>query len=211
MAQVFETHEPLLYGPVKLVQDYDPDAYSVFLTHPGVPTSVKDAQKPLYAVTSCVIRIPDLLSWAVKDSIDSRAVYMYDKTDDAVDPAFLGGVEVWTKQSGPHTTKGIKETAYADVPRSKSVYFETDLDIVQRKWVVVVVPLGDAHQPHMMFIILGGVIIFCSFLILAYVFKRYLDRIVVNNMIKSKAESEKALMALHQVQRERHLNEYLVR
>lgn len=215
----FETWKPVLSDGVSLVQDKE-DAYfgtkSVFLTHPGVNTSLVDTP---HAVTATIIRIPDLIAWAASQTnIRGRAVYLYDaeigSNDDRKEPedwAFLGGSEIRDCSSLSCPTqidlKKIPETNLTDIPRQGAHYYENVLKIANRQWKVVVVPLDDRHDPELFYLILGGVLIFLAFLLLSVVFWRYLERMALINDIKNNAEAEKAEMAMGQVKRERHLNE----
>jgi len=210
---VTSTHQPTLSGRWKLVQDEDPDVYSVFLVHPGVKTSVRDAA--VHSVVSLVVRIPDLLMWAARNSLHNEAVFLFDATENETHPEFMGGVRTHICQGRGCeerlTVTSLLETELEDVPSmgSGSKFHRCSIDIVDRKWIVAIVPLDDTYEPHLQFIILGGCLIFIAFLMLAVVARCYLERIVTANAIKTRAEAEKANMALQQVKRERHLNEYL--
>lgn len=223
MDMALTTWKPSLSTPVKLVQDKDPDVYSVFLVHPGVKTSMTANQSMARAVTSTVIRIPDLLLWAAQASRSGRAVYLYDSTDaiaDEIPPAFLGGVEVRTCSSSSkkcNATDGergldlqsVPETTFANALQRSAVHYETSVQVLERQWTVVVVSLDSSDEGDLVYIILGGVLLFGAFVLLAAVFRCYLEHVVRVNEIRTQAESDKATMALERVQRERRLNEYL--
>ena len=156
--QVLSSWKPTLSPGVKLIQDRDPDAYSVYLVHPGIHTSI---HKEAHSVTSTVIRIHDLLSWAAAmgdgGSINGKAVYIFDSTDQEKDPTFLGGVEVGSSSSSSSrggggnghfediadddvvvSIKPLQETTIKKVQSANvySEYFESELKIVDRRWTV---------------------------------------------------------------------------
>ena len=154
--QVLSSWKPTLSPGVKLIQDRDPDAYSVYLVHPGLQTSI---HKEAHSVTSTVIRIHDLLSWAATmgdgGSINGKAVYIFDSTDQEKEPTFLGGIKVGSTSSSRGggkngnlvdvsddgdvvNIKPLEETTIKKVQSSNlySDYFETELNIVNRRWTV---------------------------------------------------------------------------
>lgn len=204
---VLASWEPTLSPGIKLLQDDDPNAYSVYLVHPGANTSIlAKNQGPPHSVTSAVIRIPDLLKRAGRKAITNLAVYIYDLTDETTDPSFLGAMKILQGSEAEEVDRSqletVKATPYVDAVHSGDAFariYTKELQIVDRRWSVVCVPLDDSHSSSRAFIFVGFAVIIVAFLLLAWI-----------TFIRAKAETEKAFMTSQQIDRERQLNEYLV-
>jgi hypothetical protein len=170
--QALENLTPVLSGGINLIQDNDPDVYSVYLLHTGANSSMGDRPRKISVV---VFRIPDLLTHTVMNSARSLSVYLYDSTEDQDMPQFLGGLKVCLCPTCPHgqNMQSVPETAYGNVPRTYT-QFEMALPILDREWVVVIMPLDDTYKPAVFFVILGGVLLFVAFIVLAWMFRSYL-------------------------------------
>ena len=202
---VLTSWQPTLSPGIKLLQDDDPDAYSVYLVHPGTKTSVMEQCTP-HSLTSTVIRIPDLLKRAGQEAITNLAVYLYDSSDETMDPSFLGAMEILQRNSNNDSQKShvevVQSIPFADALLSGDYdrIFIKELQVVDRQWTMVCVPLDDFHDSSLAFVFVGFAVIIVAFLLLAGI-----------TFMRSKAEAEKEKMASQQIDRERQLNEYLVR
>jgi CHASE1-domain containing sensor protein len=200
---VLSTGKPSLSAPLQLSQDSS-GAFSVFLTHPGARTSVKT--ESLHSIVAMTIRIPDLLVASCSNLRASKDVYLYDSTEDEM--LFLGAAQVM-ENGDDHSIFELDETDYEDIDVSRKAFMsETTIDVMDRRWTVVVVP-HDSTRAVPVFVVLGGLFIFLVFIACAVVLSNYLFRIDSISRIKSNAQIEKANVYHQQMQRERRLNEYL--
>ena len=202
--RVMTSWEPALSPPTLLAQDFEPDVYSVFLTHPGRETTV--SHKKPHSFISAVVRIPDLLVAAAGETRRPMRVYVYDSTDSGI-MAYLGAAQLRMNEGLLQATP-IRKTEYEDISLGHNSHkYSTTIDVVDRQWTVVVAPLNGSDAPEVIFIVVGTVIIFSIFVILGITLRRHLKRIKSINKIQ--AEADKAESAQQQVLRERRLNEYL--
>jgi CHASE domain len=221
-----ETYKPVLSPRLKLVQETDNDAYGVILAHPGVHTSQENVTRT-NAVAQVVVRLPSFLHYALQSTSDAKDVYLYDTTGET--PQFLGGMQVKPlhNEGGHYYEQGNRyhvndsqhrtpETLHTDLPEvdfweiprpHSSRYFERELGIAGRKWTIVVV--SEVYQADMLFVVLGGTIIFAASLLCAAWFHSHLRRIAKLNKIKNAQAVEKAEIAKVQAIRERELNEFM--
>ena len=194
-------------APFQAVQD--PNVVSVFLTHPGASTAVLQATgdgRP-HAVVAMMWRMPDFMSWACRDVRQNRGVYLYDTTEPGT-RAFLGAVTVHKTGSARPLLTSLDRVPYPNIPvPRRSLRFETSMQVVDRQWTVVIVPLDDNEAPNLVFVMIGGAVIFAALCVLACMLMRCLGRVSHMNRLKSRVEMDKVEAHHHQVQRERRLNE----
>ncbi|CAB9508545.1 respiration control sensor protein ArcB [Seminavis robusta] len=210
-----DTWKPVLSPRLKLLQDTS-DAYGVILAHPGVPTSVENVTR-MNSVAQIVVRVPSFLAYALQSAAEDKTVYLYDTTASSStgeSSEFLGALAVdvpddddgKSSSSSQPTFTELPEVSFTDIPQPGR-YFERELDVAGRKWTMVVV--STDHQADLLFVILGGTIIFLASLFCAAWFHSHLSRVTKLNRIKSRAQAEKAEIARIQAMKERQLNEFI--
>ena len=74
--------------------------------------------------------------------------------------------------------------------------YRTDIQITNRLWTVTIVPASDTYKPHLVFVILGGVIVFVAGTFLALWVYTNNSRIEKITKMKQQSESEKAQLIL---------------
>jgi len=212
-----KTYKPVLSERRTLVQETDPHAFGIILQHPGVATSVRNGTEPT-ALSQIVIRVPDLLQRATSGVVVNKLVYLHDSTTDdshqqqqQTEPVFLGAVSVQCGRADkPAMRVNLPETSLANVPGPKSGFsLASDISIADRVWTVTVVSAEEQDHSDLVYIILGGAIIFAACILLAIWFQTSTARVAKLNKMRSQAETEKANHARLQVARERHMNEFL--
>jgi signal transduction histidine kinase/CheY-like chemotaxis protein len=195
------TWKPALSDRLKLVQETDPNAYGFGLIHPGVPNSVLTALAP-NGFSQIIVRIPALLERAARVALVSYSVYIFDTTDTSIEPIFLGGADVRVEH-GNVSLNSIPETRLADT----SSYFTRIFQVADRNWTVSVVPVDIPLD--LVYIILGGSIIFVACIVAAIWFHAHGSRVAKMNELRSEAEKEKSKVAEKQALLERELNEFI--
>ena len=204
--KVVSTFKPVLSGALKLVQEADPNAFGIILQHPGVPTSKYSILEPT-ALSQVVIRVPDLLVRATSGLVDEKSVYLFDSTESTKDPDFLGAVRV-RRMDGKKVLVNLPPLQLSEVPRSNSSRSITrEINVADRYWTVTVT--SDDSNSDLVFIILGGLVIFCACILIAVWFRTHMSRIDKLNQLRTEAEEEKSKNANIQVARERKMNEFL--
>jgi signal transduction histidine kinase/CheY-like chemotaxis protein len=195
------TWKPALSDRLKLVQETDPNAYGFGLIHPGVPNSIVTGPAP-NGFSQIIVRIPALLERAARVSLVSTSVYIFDTTDTSIEPIFLGGADVVVDR-GNVSLNSIPETRLIDT----SSYFTRVFQVADRNWTVSVVPVESSLD--LVYIILGGSIIFVACIVAAIWFHAHLGRVAKMNALRSEAEQEKSKVAEKQALLERELNEFI--
>jgi signal transduction histidine kinase/CheY-like chemotaxis protein len=201
-----ETWKPAFSDRLKLVQETDPYAYGLGLVHPGVRSSVEYSEHP-QAFSQIIIRIPALLERAARVALLDKSVYIYDSSKLPQEPIFLGGADVQVSPNGAILTS-LPESNIGDIPSDRRTrHFVTRVPVADRYWTIAVV--SQDFQPELIYVILGGVIIFVACVILALLFYSHLVRVAKMNEIRSEAEAEKSRIAVKQATLERELNEFI--
>ncbi|CAB9502715.1 respiration control sensor protein ArcB [Seminavis robusta] len=163
-------------------------------------------------LSAMVLCIPDLISRSSYELQDqSSAVYIHDLNHpNAQEPVFMGGAII---QTG-HNISFLEEVPIQDLkaPRSK-LLFASDINAANRVWTITVVALDGTYEPNVVFVILGGVIIFMSTMLLAAWIYTNSRRLAKWNEMTAKAQAEKAALILQsahsQAKTERELNDFL--
>jgi signal transduction histidine kinase/CheY-like chemotaxis protein len=196
------TWKPALSDRLKLVQETDPNAYGFGLIHPGVPNSVQTASAP-NGFSQIIVRVPALLERAARVSLVSSSVYIFDTTNTSIDPIFLGAADIRVDHRGEVSLNSRPETHLAKT----SSHFSRGIKVADRNWTITVVPTNTSLD--LVFIILGGCIIFVGCIVAAVWFHLHLERIAKLNELRSEAQTEKAKVAQKQASLERELNEFI--
>lgn len=166
--------EAVMGDRLKLVQETDPNAYSVILRHPGVRR--EESTKVARAVAQIVIRIPDLLHAFTRGMDAKEWMYLYDTTPEEIEvPEYLGAATVVDNNSGQHQIQMIPELDMADIklPTRKAYFRATPITLSNRQWTVVIVSTN--HQPNLTFVIIGGLFIFLACVAIAIWYYRHLS------------------------------------
>ena len=198
--------KPTLSGGIRLVQEKDPNALGIILRHPGIPENTLKPAEPLF-LTQMVIRVPDMLTRASSDVPHSKAVYLFDSSQSTRDPQFLGAVEV--RVSGDEKERAVLPKTYlSDIPRPRrSFMFTYQIQVADRTWTCAIVSHSEA--PSLVYIILGGVIIFMTSVMLALWYYTHMSRLAKFSALQTQAEAEKAESAQIRALKEREMTEFV--
>lgn len=207
LLQAISTWKPALTERLKLVQDTDPYAFSVILHHPGVPTSFRQTDDNVPAgVSLMVVRIPDLIRRAASSSAEGRSVFIYDSTHVDQSPVFLGGADTCAIKG----FKAREEVSLAQLQSSHDMIEIDNIRIADRQWTIAVVPLPGTYEADLVFVILGGVIIFMATILLIIWSYTNMTKSAKFVQMKATAEAEKAAIILETAKKqaisERELN-----
>jgi signal transduction histidine kinase/CheY-like chemotaxis protein len=203
-----DTWKPAFSDRLKLVQETDSNAYGVGLVHPGVPSSIEVSERP-QAFSQIIIRMPALLERAARIALVDKSVYIYDSSKLPEEPIFLGGADVHvTSSKNKNVLTSLPESDIGNIPRKRgSRYYETRVPVADRYWTISVV--SQDFESELIYVILGGAIIFVACVILAFLFYSHLVRVAKMNTMRSEAEAEKSRIAVKQAMLERELNEFI--
>ena len=218
------TWSPSVTSRLKLVQEKDPNAYSIILHHPGIPLSNETsstADRP-NAIALMVIRVPALLEKTSLDAKDSASFYLYDASDTEDDPVFLGANTVHATSNNREkdnsvTFQGLPEITLEELEVQVSKQ-GTRLElryvmIADRQWIAAVVSLPNTFEANPVYVIVGGVMIAMASFLLSTCFLAHMNRVQKLNAIRNQAAHEKAQIfvdtAKKQALAERQLNEYI--
>jgi signal transduction histidine kinase len=209
---ITSTWAPLITRRRKLVQEKDLTAYGIIMTHPGIPLSTRN-DTVSDSVAQIVIRIPDLLASAVRDSLTSEKVYIFDSTDSDILPEFFGGTEVRYDHGQEVSLMSLQEVDLESLRDLPSQYTDIEVDIANRKWTIAVASLPGSYEPDYFYVILVTLLVLAASCLLAMWFYSQMNRIDNLHEIQARAEREKALIivdkAREQAVSERKMNEYI--
>ena len=215
--------------------DFDVDAsYGVVLMHPGVALDNPQPGDEIWPkdFSSIVLCIPDLLKRATQIHGESSIVYIHDRsTPDYVstEPVFLGGVKVITEGPKDLDVDNLVEIARTDVvlqflnevsfsdigvaTSSGTLRLQENVQVANRIWTVTVQSLEGSYQPRIIFVVVGGVIIFFASVALSFWLYANHKRTAKLQRMQSEAEQERASLILSSARNaakaERELNDFI--
>jgi hypothetical protein len=168
-------------------------------------------------LASIVVRIPDLLKRAGKNRGDASEVYLYDKSDSSGEPLFLGAAHIAPDAAEKATLTSLPEKTleelYQHIRGTKALSYEKTVDAANKEWIVSVHSIEGDYQPNVIFVILGGTIIFVSSVALAVWMYTNQRRIDNYNKMKAHTDAEKAALILDNARQatkaERELNDFI--
>jgi signal transduction histidine kinase/CheY-like chemotaxis protein len=203
------TGKSALTPRLRLVQESDPSAYGVILMHPGIPVSPEF--KWPFDLATVVIRIPSLLSRAIRFESQSIAVYLFDSTAKNSDPEFMGGAAVNMIENKP-SVSFLAETSLAD-QRKRGRTYEDTIEMVSNQWTMIVIPLDGMYEENYTFVIIGTLMIFLSCALIGIFVCASIRRVAHMSKVKSETEAEKAALlvdnAKQSAKAERELNDFI--
>lgn len=192
------TWKPSLTGPFTLRTHTAEDGYSVVLYNPGTPLPDKYGAAPR-DLSNMVINTKDLLLRSVKGQSESLSVYLFDMTENFIDendaPQFLAGLEIVVPHGNPEAKEltSFPETEYAAL-QTADHYFEQDLKIGQRTWMIVVIPVEGTYEANLTFIILSGCLVFAASVLLAIWMIHNMRQSIAMHRVLTKAAAEAAIV-----------------
>ncbi|CAB9496134.1 Receptor-type guanylate cyclase gcy [Seminavis robusta] len=210
--KALQTGEPALTGRFMLVGTASENAgYSVALYHPGAPLPDKFNSKPR-DLTSLVVSIGALLKRAARDQAVTLSVYLFDKTNNKLDPyvapQFLSGVEIRVLHETVHhdqqtnqttTTTTITnpqaETSYDALHKDTDLYYEREMEIGGRVWTVVVVPVQGTYVADLASVVVSGVMIFVASALLAVWMIHNMYQSIAMHRVITKAAAEASIVS----------------
>lgn len=204
---------PALTDRLTLVQETTKSAFGVVLFHPGYELSTNNDIWPR-DLASIVIRIPDLLERAAEDVEIKASVYIYDASDSSGINRFLGAAEIIPGQSD---LKYLQEKEHDDlldeIEESHSLHKDYPVEAANKRWIIITQATPGAYKPNLIFVILGGVIIFLAGVCLAYWVHANSARMDTFNRMRSQAEADRAALILDNARQatkaERELNDFI--
>ena len=194
-----KTWKPSLTHRIVLLEHTQADGYSVVLFHPGTPLPGKfDVDGPR-DFACMVIHIKALLTRAARSMSSSMKVYLYDKTSTSIDgaaPEFLSAIQI---QSATKDQKkqvdAIPEVEFASLKDSSLYYFEQDITMGGRTWVMVSVPVNGTYEPDLTFVVTTGVMLFLASVLLAVWMLHNMHKSIEMHRVISKAAAEASIVS----------------
>lgn len=202
--KAFATQKPVMGSRMHLFRDTNPNLYGIEFIHPGIMTTLDKALHRRKGLSKMVIRVPTLIVRASHEFQGDGRVYLFDESNVQEEPVFLAGADL---DRGNVTLK--EETSYEAVLSSSYKSFTDTIHIMDKKWKIVVQPLHGMHHEKLQNVIVEGAVIFIAGIFVAYWFHSHLSRLDKEEHIRSQAEAERAQLAMNQVKRERHLNDFI--
>jgi hypothetical protein len=169
-------------------------------------------------LANVVIRIPDLLRRSTSNQAESVRIVLFDRQDDG-SSIFLGGVQVDISSSSS-TSNDVMNRTVTDLPEmtlsdalAAGDRHETVLIPVENKEWYIVITAVNAYEPHIVFVVLGGIMIIVSSLCLAAWVFTTTRRVARHNEVTARMEAEKTALLVDSAQQatkaERELNDFL--
>jgi hypothetical protein len=203
---------PALTDRLRLVQEKTESAFGVVLMHPGYNLTTQPDVWPR-DLASIVIRIPDLIRRSAAGQGESAAAYIYDDSDSSGKPIFLGAADIVSNGSGDAVLTFLPEIELEQLRKIDSLYYEERVKAANKEWIVVVHSLEGTYEPDLVFVILGGVIIFVASGCLACWVLNNTKRVEQFNQMREASDSEKAALILDNARQatkaERELNDFI--
>ena len=218
------THQPVLGGRLKLVQETEENAYTVIMRHPGIPLVEEQQDEATSSTISStgedemslslqiprelgviLIRIPSLLKRRANEQKESIACYLYDIT-----PANTGGVETYLGAAEYKavlandtivTTVRIPpqdieyDRLMASLPSHR--IFQVQIPIANARWTMVVTPItgDDSFEASVGHVIFGSVMVFLVTLGVALFLAWNMRQVQQIHKAKNQADAERKLIA----------------
>ncbi|CAB9520292.1 sensor kinase/phosphatase LuxQ [Seminavis robusta] len=214
-------------GRVRLLQEPTPpdsNVYSVFLVHPGRPSTAPYDQSGTHNsrgdVSLLAIRIPELLEFLAQQdhmyeslaqsTLPNMKVYLYDSTlednnsNQTTEPAFLGAaefhcddVEVEKNDDDYTHILPMPEVSYADLSARTDIRFHTETIVIgQRNWTVACIAGEGTYPSGATLSILAGAMILVGFVCLALWINSQMNRATLESKLKAKSQEEQALLRI---------------
>ena len=208
-----EKGKPALTDRLRLVIETDEESYGVVLLHPGIELSTESDVWPR-DLASIVIRVHDLIKRSIANQQQSSAVYIFDQTDSSGEPLFLGAAKVTSHgaNSGSLFTP-LPDVTLDEVRGTKRLYLERNILAANKVWTVSVHAVDDTFKPDVLFVTIGGTIVFLASLCLALWVYTHTRRVEQINEMKADADTERTKLILENAQEatraERELNDFL--
>jgi hypothetical protein len=229
----------VLNDRIRLVQEstianhHTNSSYGTVLLHPGVRLSVEsdDGLPWPHDLAAIVIRIQDLLRRSTENQVDSSAVYLYDQTDGSSafrgKPLFWGAVRVTPRKSvleamSSSSSSSSSLPVLAEVESlpvvelgevtGRKLHYQ-NVSAANKVLTVVIASEDDTFEPKLIFIIIGGFIIFAASVCIAIWVATNVQKIEKMNAMKSQADAEKTRLLLAASEQgakaERELNDFI--
>lgn len=199
--KAIDTWEPAMTGAFQLVSDSESlIGKSVAFYHPGVRLPEKFGVEGPRDLSSMVIHIKSLLTRATRFQSESMAAYMFDKTgsgDDAFEqPSFLAALKtvVSPNNRDDRTTDLLPAVPYRSL-KGSSQYYEEDIRVGGRTWVMVFVPVEGTFEPELKYIGVSGVMIFLASVLLAMWMLHNMNNQIKMHRIICESAAEAAIVA----------------
>ena len=167
-------------------------------------------------IAAMVLCIPDLLIRSTINQDKSSSVYIHDLNHLSDDPVFMGAADV--QGNGANTRPDVSfldEKAIGELKSSRYEQLKRQANVTaaNRIWTITVIALDDTYKPNIIFVAVGGVIIFvCTILVSLWIYTNA-RRVEKWNEITTAAQTEKAALILEnakqQAKTERELNDFL--
>jgi signal transduction histidine kinase/CheY-like chemotaxis protein len=194
----------------------------ILLLHPGIPLSSRPGAPPR-DLAALLIEIKALIRVVAQNLPESLNLYLYDSTEDHVDPAFLVGAEVIVKRIKTKDTKQksnwnityLEYIGYEELNET-TIVFNADFQIPvaqNAEWTLVVVAVEETFEPNVVVIIVIGkfILLVCLYISL-WIFYN-MRRTKMLQEVKRQADAEKAAMIVSSARAtakvEQDLNDYI--
>jgi hypothetical protein len=168
-------------------------------------------------LASIVIRIPDLLLRAGRSRGEPSVVYLFDKSDSGGSPLFLGAAKIEPRVDPSAAITFLPETTiyelYVKIESDGLLLRDEIVQVASKEWIVSVHSVEGTYKPIVVFVILGGVIIFAASLALAIWLYNNQRRLTAYNKERMEGDAERAALILDNARQatkaERDLNDFI--
>ena len=189
--------KPALTDRLRLVQETEQISYGVVLMHPGVNLTAQSDVWPR-DLASIVVRIPDLIQRGANNQVESSRTYLFDLSDSTGSPLFLGGMQISPSKvdDEPPTLTSLPDIQLDELLATSDRYLAEDITVANKQWTAVVVALPGTYEPDIIFVVLGGCIIWIASLCLATWVWSNTRRVNRDIAERARTESEKTALIL---------------
>ena len=218
--RAIETHEPVLGGRMKVVQENEMNAYSVIIRSPGIRVAddefeIEQDEELLLANYSnggipqelgvILVRIPSLLERRAEEQRESMGCFLYDVSphNTGGDPVYLGSAQfIATIADGTINTTVLFPEEEVEYDFVKSKYpanrlMEVTIPIADGSWKLLVTPMytDDSFEVSVYETIFGTVMILLCTLGVAVFLYRNMRQMQDIHKAKNQAEAERKIIA----------------
>lgn len=205
--------------------DHDGPSYGVVLMHPGVQLEEPQPGDEVWPkdFSSMVLCVPEILRRSITREAEIHAqIYIHDQSTPeyvSEQPVFMGGIQVRGRQgTEDYTYAFLDEVPYSELQDlrdfgRRDLLIQEDVHVANRIWTVSVIADQSQYQPDVVFVVLGGIIVFAASVALSVWVYTNGRRTAAMHNLRAESDAEKARLILegarNAAKAERELNDFI--
>ena len=221
------TYTPAITERYKSFGSNEHSPYSIKILHPGIQLDNNNNNNTAAgarpnAVAMMVVTIPQLLIRALQGQAESTTVYLFDETHQDSPPVFYGGAGISVAGNSSSETRQLNtevELSSLVQPRTHKYsrqyqrVVQAAVPILNKHWHIVVLSEQGTYQPDILYVVLGGTIIFVACVCLAAWIYSHMSRLERFHRVTAIGEAERAALIIQNAEKatvaERELNDFI--